>query len=168
MKKFIGYLIIMIAVITLYGCRDKDKETNFIPTPAVAPEDEEEDGLGTEETDSDTEDPVEEDTTGDETVDLEYLGKTTTKYVRLNTYDAILNIRATPSTDGEIVGFLVHTEKIEVIGIENGWASLVYQDKICYVNADFLSDKKPVYIDPPTVTPSPTPGPEASVTPPEI
>jgi uncharacterized protein YgiM (DUF1202 family) len=85
-------------------------------------------------------------------------------YVKLDQYGGFLNVRATPSTDGEAVGFLVHAEQIDVIEITDGWASFVYNDKVCYVNADFLVKERPEYLDPPTPTPkpkvTPTPVPE--------
>ena len=90
--------------------------------------------------------------------------------MKLDDYDAILNIRSAPSREGEIVGFLVHTEQVEVISVEDGWASFVYQDEIRYVSADFLVDKKPAYIEPPTPTaePTPTEEPDPNEAPPEI
>jgi uncharacterized protein YgiM (DUF1202 family) len=171
MKKNIVYIIIIMTVFALSGCKSKDQATYFIPTPAVteAPSDQEASEDTAEET---APTGAEEDTSSDEPV---YVGKTTPKYVKLGDYDAVLNIRSTPSKDGEIVGFLVHTEKIDVISIENGWASFVYKNKISYVSADFLVDKKPAYLDPPTPTPSPTPAPltptpvpDPNAAPPEI
>ena len=77
-------------------------------------------------------------------------------YVKLKQYGGYLNIRPTPSTDGEPVGFLVHAEEIDVIEIKDGWASFMYKGKICYVNADYLVDKQPAYLEAPTPTPKPT------------
>ena len=167
MKKNIVYLIIMIVVFALSGCKAKDQATYFIPTPIAtqAPADQASEEDGAEET---TPTGTEEDNSSEEPI---YVGKTTPKYVKLGDYDAILNIRTAPSKDGEIIGFLVHTEKIDVISIENGWASFVYKNKISYVSADFLVDKKPAYIDPPTPTPvpnTPTPVPDPNAAPPEI
>ncbi|HKL80353.1 MAG TPA: SH3 domain-containing protein [Mobilitalea sp.] len=154
MKKNIVYLMIIVAIFALPGCKKKDQETNFIPTPTVAPKPVE----------GDTSDEVSEDVVedsgepvGSDQDEPVYTGKTITKFAKLDDYDAILNIRSTPSKDGEIVGFLVHTEQIEVISIENGWASFVYKNEVRYVSEDFLTDKKPSYITPPTPTPSPEP-----------
>jgi uncharacterized protein YgiM (DUF1202 family) len=76
--------------------------------------------------------------------------------VKLDKYDAILNVRGTPSKDGEVVGFLVHTEKIEVIDIVDGWASFAQGGEVRYVSADFLVNERPEYIEPPTLSPAPT------------
>lgn len=166
MKKSRIYFIIIIAVFVLSGCKSADEQTFFIPTPE-----------GTDEPSEDQPSESGEDTKGEETADDQketdkpvFVGKTETKYVKLDDYDAILNIRTTPSKDGEIVGFLVHTEQVEVISIENGWASFVYQGEIRYVSSDFLVDKKPAYLTPPTATPKPTPTkePDPSDVPPEI
>lgn len=160
------YFLIIIAVIVLTGCKAADEQTFFIPTPEV-----------TEAPSKDVTPEPSEDTEGDaeandpeETNAPVYVGKTTTKYVKLDDYDAILNIRSAPSREGEIVGFLVHTEQVEVISIENGWASFVYLDEIRYVSADFLVDKKPAYLIPPTSTPKPSPtkAPDPNDAPPEI
>lgn len=166
MKKNMIYLTIVIAVLILSGCKSSDEQTFFIPTPALTQEPSKEQ---TTEPTGETEEQAGEDDqeTSDKPV---HVGKTTTKYVKLDNYDAILNIRSAPSREGEIVGFLVHTEQVEVISIEDGWASFVYQDEIRYVSADFLVDKKPAYIAPPTSTPEPTPTkkPDPSDAPPEI
>lgn len=168
MKRLIGYITILISVFALYGCKGKDQEANFIPTPPADPAVDEYDP-STDDKDSGTggyEDQDQADDDGTDNNTPEYTGETTTKYVKLNTYDGILNVRATPTTDGDIVGFLVHTEQIEVIEIKDGWASFIYNGVTRYVNAAFLSDKKPAYIDPPTPTPAPTQG--SSVTPHDI
>ncbi len=166
MKKNKIYFLIIIAVFVLSGCKAADDQTFFIPTPEV-----------TDEQSGDSSSEAGKDTTGEEAADDQkntdepvFVGKTETKYVKLDDYDAILNIRTTPSRDGEIVGFLVHTEQVEVISIENGWASFLYQGEIRYVSADFLVDKKPAYLTPPTVTPKPTPTkePDPNDAPPEI
>ncbi len=94
-----------------------------------------------------------------------HVGQTTTKYVKLGEYDAVLNVRETPSKDGKIVGFLVHTEKIDVIEITDGWASFVYNGAVSYTSADFLVDERPAYIEPPTSTPKPTNTPKPTSTP---
>lgn len=166
MKKNMIYLTIVIAVFILSGCKAADEQTFFIPTPAVTQEPSK--GQTTEPSEEADEQTGE---TDEEASDMPvHVGKTTTKYVKLDNYDAILNIRSAPSRDGEIVGFLVHTEQVEVITIEDGWASFIYQDEIRYVSADFLVDKKPAYIAPPTSTPEPTPTktPDPSDAPPEI
>jgi uncharacterized protein YgiM (DUF1202 family) len=129
MKKNV-FLLIIITVFLLSGCSKKEKMTNFIPT--MAPED--------EITSEVTQTPLEGSTEATPTPKEIHVGETTTKYVKLSEYDDTLNVRSTPSTDSEPVGFLVHTEKIEVIDIVDGWASFVYNNQVCYVNADFLVD----------------------------
>ena len=171
--KRIVLLIILLALVMLAGCSKKEQTmTDFIPTQAPTEEDAKAEPTaeatkndGEASTDT-TEAASGEDTATKDTTDTSaeaptpkavHVGETTTKYVKLDQYDAILNIRSTPSKDGEVVGFLVHTEKIEVIEIKDGWASFVYNGAVCYVSSDFLVDTRPEYIDPPTLTPSPTP-----------
>lgn len=82
-----------------------------------------------------------------------YTGETTTKYVKLSSYGAILNVRSSPSTEeNNIVGFLVHTEPVEVISVEGEWAKIIYLDEIRYVSNNYLVDFVPPYISPPTQT----------------
>ena len=95
------------------------------------------------------------------------VSETTTKYVKLSTYGAILNVRSSPTTEEDnIVGFLVHTEPVEVISIENNWAKFLYHGEIRYVSADYLVDTIPMFLlrilkqlpaPTPTLTPTPTP-----------
>ncbi len=167
MKKNLMF-IILVAVMLLAGCGKDEQMTNFIPTQAPeedndeaditeAEEDTDQDGTSTEEAGDAA--PSEDETTVP-TQKAVHIGQTTTKYVKLDEYDAILNVRATPSKDGDIVGFLVHTEKVQVIEIKDGWASIKYNDGVCYISSDFLVDERPDYIDPPTMAPTPTKVPE--------
>lgn len=144
MRKHRFGLIVILSMMTLVACGAKDQETFFIPTPSLLPE--------YEEPIEDVTKPVEEE---EEPEDKEpaYVGETTTMYVRLNSPDAILNVRSLPSRDGEIVGFLVHTEQVNVIEIKDGWASFVYGTDICYVSEDYLGYKKPSVVAPPTPIP---------------
>lgn len=150
MKKSI-VLFIILSVILMTGCSKKVQMTSFIPTQA--PE---------EVTDITTP----EDTSGEDAAKVTeatptpkeiHIGQTTPMYVKLDEYGAFLNIRSKPSTEGEQVGFLVHAEKIDVAEIVDGWASFLYSNAICYVNADFLVEDRPEYLEPPTATPAPTP-----------
>jgi hypothetical protein len=181
MKKNI-HLLIFISVLTLVGCGPKDQMTNFIPTPI--PEEEQTVDVGV---DSDTEEPSEaedtnsegdketeedtnsvgEDTTESSDAETIHVGETKTKYVKLNEYGGYVNVRSTPSKDGEIVGFLVHAEKISVIEIKDGWACFVQHNKKRYVSADFVVEERPAYLTPPTPTPIPTntPKPKSTQTP---
>ncbi len=150
MKK-VTYLIIFFAVLTLAGCGKKDQMVSFIPTPTPYSEDESDSSEDTNAADQSGE-ANSEDGTGDEPI---VEGNTVTKYVKLNEYGAVLNVRDKPSKDGKVVGSLVHTEKISVIKIEDGWACFVMNKQYVYVNADYLVDERPDYLDPPTPTPKP-------------
>lgn len=172
MKKKLLFMI-LATVMLFAGCGKKEQMTDFIPTQA--PEEENDEADVAEDTDQTTdasgEDAASDEPSGDETAEptpkAVHIGQTTTKYVKLDEYDAVLNVRATPSRSGEIVGFLVHTEKVQVIEIKDGWASIKYNDGVCYISSDFLVDERPDYIDPPTNTPTPTKAPTKAPTPEE-
>lgn len=155
MKKKLICLLILGTVLILAACKKKnDQETNFIPSiPPVFTGDELE---FPNETIDDLEEPT--DTPDDIEDEPEHVGETITKYVKLRTYGAILNVRSSPTTEEDnVVGFLVHTEPIEVISIENNWAKFLYQDEVRYVSADYLVDTVPPYVSPPMLTSTPTP-----------
>ncbi|MGB4659482.1 MAG: SH3 domain-containing protein [Mobilitalea sp.] len=165
MKKSI-LLLLMITVLGLYGCSQSNEMVDFIPTPIPSV---------TETTDSEQETDAEgstEITEGGSTEVTEatptpkelVIGETTTMYVKMNEYDDFLNVRATPSTDGEVVGMLVHTEKIEVIEIVDGWASIAVGNEVRYVSSDFLVLERPDFIPAPTPTPVPTKAPTKAPT----
>ncbi len=158
MKKSL-LLVIIITLLTMTGCGDKGEFASFIPTPIPESEDSSTDAA-TDDTTEDTSDSSSEtQVEGTPTPKPLHVGQTTTMYVKLDKYDAILNVRATPSKDGEIVGFLVHTEKIEVIEIVEGWASFAQGGEVHYVSADFLVNERPDYIEPPTPSPNKKPTP---------
>lgn len=164
MKKKLMYILLFVAVMLFTACKGNDQETNFIPTiPPVFTADEID---FPNDTIDDTFEPTgTPDVTEDEP---EYIGETTTKYVKLSTYGAILNVRSAPSTEGSnVVGFLVHTEPVEVVSIEDGWAKFLYQNDIRYVSADFLVDTVPPYVSPPILTLAPTPTLTPTPTPPD-
>lgn len=171
MRKSI-YLLIICAAFLFTGCSDKDQMTNFIPTQ-VPQQEENSSGDVEEGTEADT------DTEGDSqtqeegtTTDEVPIGPTVTKFVKLDEYGGYLNVRSKPSTDGDVLGFLVHAEEAEVIEVVDGWASIVYNDKVCYVNASFLVEERPAYLTPPPPTPTPivtpTTAPASETAPPEI
>jgi len=144
MKNKLMFLIIGLSVLVFVACKANDQETNFIPTQPPAFTEDEFDL-------SDNEDMDESTDTSDEEEDSELINETRTMYVKLATYGAVLNVRSSPTTEEDnIVGFLVHTEPVEVISIENGFASFMYKDEICYISEDFLSENIPPYISPPT------------------
>lgn len=172
MKRYF-YLLIILVVFSLAGCGKNDQMTSFIPTPIPADDD-----TDTEDNSESVEVVTDENTgTDEEPVVTEaprdiHVGQTSSMYVRLDKYGAYLNIRPNAATTGEPVGFLVHAEKVEVIEIVDGWAAIVYNDKVSYVKASFLVKEKPEYLVPPTPTPepktTPTPIPDPNLAPPEI
>ena len=50
-----------------------------------------------------------------------------------------LNVRATPSSKGKVVGKLNHLDDVEVISLEDNWAKIKYNDTEAYVSAKHLS-----------------------------
>ncbi|MDF2485855.1 MAG: hypothetical protein K0R46_2023 [Herbinix sp.] len=155
MKKIL-ILIIIVTALMMTGCGDKNEQmTSFIPTPIPGSEDNSGETTSEETTEGSGE-TVGESTEATPTPKPLHVGQTTTMYVKLGEYDAILNIRSTPSKDGDVVGFLVHTEKLEIIEIVDGWASFAQGGSIRYVSSDFLVNERPDYIEPPTATPVPT------------
>jgi hypothetical protein len=148
MKK-ITYLIIVFCVFLLAGCSNKDQMVSFIPTPVPASADDS--GSDLSEDTIDTEENAEVQTgedaaenNGDETGEEPIVvGNTITKYVKLNEYGAVLNVRDKPSKDGKVVGQLVHTERVDVVKIEDGWACFVMNNQYVYVSSEYLVDKRP-------------------------
>ena len=53
-----------------------------------------------------------------------------------------LNMRATPSTNGRLLGTLTQGATVTVESIENGWALLNHEGKACYVSAKYLSKEE--------------------------
>jgi Predicted solute binding protein len=148
MKKSL-FLLLVLTAMMLVGCSTKDQLVDFIPT--TAPD-------GSDESSSDAEVTK----AASPTQEATYLGKTTTKYVKLGEYGDTLNVRPTASKDGKSVGKLSHAQKVDVINIADGWASILFNGTVCYINADYLVDEKPVEITP---TPEATPTPTIALTP---
>ena len=151
MKKKILFIMVTGVMLFFVACKGNNQETNFIPEqPPVFTDDDiiiPDDPVYDLEEPTDTPDDVDEEPT--------YVGETTTKYVKLRSYGAILNVRSEPSTEGSnVVGFLVHTEPIEVISIDGDWAKIMFKDEINYVSSEFLVDTVPPYVSPPTQTSS--------------
>ncbi|NLO82505.1 MAG: L,D-transpeptidase family protein [Clostridiales bacterium] len=67
----------------------------------------------------------------------------TIRYVELNKAGSQLNIRETPSLTGNIVGTLEHGDSVKVIGRQNGWAKIEFNQTIGYVNVSYLADEEP-------------------------
>jgi len=162
MRKCI-YILIALSVLALAGCKKEEKMPDYIPANLTEDNtDNKKDDSDTKNTGKSAQEQVGDLQQGDETVDdnsesKPVVGKTTTMYVKLNQFGGYLNVRPTPSTDGSPVGFLVHAEAVEVIEIKDGWASIVYKGDVCYVNASYLVEKQPAYLEPPTPTPTPKP-----------
>lgn len=179
MKKRIIILLISLVVIVMMGCKKDEPVSDFIPTQAPTPGADNSDDLvdvidKDDEDKDDSQDNIDEDNVdvpddtqaGDGDEEPVYVGATKPMYAKLNKYDSTLYVRDEPSTDGNIIGFLVHTERIEVIKIENDWASFVFTDgKIRYVNAKYLVDYEPAKLVPPTPTPAPSQTPTPSQAP---
>lgn len=64
--------------------------------------------------------------------------ETFTMYAR-----STLNIRLTPDSNSMIMGYFEKNDKVKVIEImDDGWASIWYNDIVAYVSSDLLSEKK--------------------------
>ena len=129
MKRLFIILALTIVILLLPGCSKKEPVANFIPTPTPLPQQlEDEEDLYEEEF-------LPEDESNDR-------AKTTKMYVDLSTSGGVLNVRSSPSTAGDVVGFLVHAEEVKVIDVEDGWASIVFQDKVRYISSNYIADEK--------------------------
>ena len=53
-----------------------------------------------------------------------------------------LNIRATPSVNGRLMGSLHLGDKVTVEKIQNGWATISYNGKTCYINEKYIVIEK--------------------------
>ena len=53
-----------------------------------------------------------------------------------------LNIRATPSANGRLIGTLTQGATVAVERINNGWALITYDGKACYVSVKYLSKEE--------------------------
>ena len=64
------------------------------------------------------------------------------KYI-VNTQSSNLNVRKEPNTTCAIVGKLAKGTEIEVSSIQDGWATISFNDQTAYVSADYIkiSDK---------------------------
>lgn len=49
-----------------------------------------------------------------------------------------LNVRTGPSTDYEAVGYLNNRNTVTILGVDNGWFKISYQDSPAYVHSDYL------------------------------
>ena len=53
-----------------------------------------------------------------------------------------LNVRATPTSNGKVLGKVEYYDRIEVDTIVNGWAQIKYNDRKAYVNANYIKKKE--------------------------
>ncbi|WP_423799869.1 SH3 domain-containing protein [Neobacillus sp. SAB-20_R2A] len=53
-----------------------------------------------------------------------------------------LNVRSRPNTDSSILGTYKKGENVKVAFIENGWAAILINGRVCYVSAAYLSQKQ--------------------------
>lgn len=55
-----------------------------------------------------------------------------------------LNVRSQPNTESSIIGKLKKGDIVKVSYIENGWAAILIQGRVCFVSALYLSEKQEV------------------------
>ena len=53
-----------------------------------------------------------------------------------------LNVRATPSANGRLMGFLNHGDTVTVEKIQNGWATISYNGKTCFISEKYIVVEK--------------------------
>ncbi|MCQ2190848.1 MAG: SH3 domain-containing protein [Paludibacteraceae bacterium] len=63
------------------------------------------------------------------------------KYI-VTTQSSNLNVRKEPNTTCAIIGKLAKGTEIEVAKIENGWATISFNDQTAYVSADYITVSK--------------------------
>jgi uncharacterized protein YgiM (DUF1202 family)/translation initiation factor IF-1 len=51
----------------------------------------------------------------------------------------ILNIRSQPKTESSIIGNLKKGDVVKVAYVENGWAGILINGRVCFVSADYLT-----------------------------
>lgn len=56
------------------------------------------------------------------------------------TAESGLNVRATPSSNGKVIGKLQHYDDVEVIAFDGDWAKIKYKDKEAYVSAEYIEE----------------------------
>ena len=52
-----------------------------------------------------------------------------------------INVRATPSKKGNVVGKLKYHDEVNVVSIDGDWAKIEYKKKEAYVHTDYISSK---------------------------
>ena len=54
----------------------------------------------------------------------------------------ILNVRSHPNTESSIIRKYKKGDVVKVAFVENGWAGILIKGRVCYVNADYLTQKQ--------------------------
>lgn len=54
----------------------------------------------------------------------------------------ILNIRSRPNTESSILGKYKKGDVVKVAFVENDWAGILINGRVCYVNTDYLTEKQ--------------------------
>ena len=54
----------------------------------------------------------------------------------------ILNVRSRPNTESSIIRKYKKGDVVKVAFVENGWAGILIKGRVCYVNADYLTQKQ--------------------------
>ena len=94
-----------------------------------------EENTESEETDSSGETTAadsEEETEAEE--DITFTEVSETVYAMQN-----VRLRATPSSDGEIVGVLIGGEAVKRTGVSDEWSRVIYDGEVCYVATEYLT-----------------------------
>lgn len=55
-----------------------------------------------------------------------------------------LNVRSQPTTASSIIGTYKKGDVVKVAFVENGWAGILIKGRVCFVSADYLSEKHAV------------------------
>ncbi|MCQ6279957.1 SH3 domain-containing protein [Bacillus sp. EB600] len=54
----------------------------------------------------------------------------------------ILNIRSQPTTESSIIGKYKKGDVVKVSFVKNGWAGILIKGRVCFVSADYLTEKQ--------------------------
>jgi uncharacterized protein YgiM (DUF1202 family) len=56
----------------------------------------------------------------------------------------VLNVRSEPNTQSSVIGKYKKGDVVKVVNVENGWASILIDGRLCFVSADYLTLKQAV------------------------
>lgn len=59
-------------------------------------------------------------------------------------FETQLNVRKNPSIDSTIVGYLKKNDYVTVLGYCNGWAQIIFNNNIGYIDKSKITSPKPV------------------------